>query len=56
MAHEGSKTRLSIDEYLDGERASPIKHEYAAGHVFAMAGASERHNQGSSRVTARPAS
>ena len=56
MAHEGSKPRLSIDEYLDGERASPIKHEYAAGHVFAMAGASERHNQGSSRVTARPAS
>lgn len=45
MAHEGSKTRLSIDEYLDGERASPIKHEYAAGHVFAMAGASERHNR-----------
>lgn len=45
MAHQAGKTQLSIDEYLDGERASPIKHEYAAGHVFAMAGASERHNR-----------
>jgi Uma2 family endonuclease len=45
MAHQASKTQLTIDEYLDGERSSPIKHEYAAGHVFAMAGASERHNR-----------
>jgi Uma2 family endonuclease len=45
MAHEASKPQLTLDEYLEGERSSPIKHEYAAGRVFAMAGASERHNK-----------
>lgn len=36
---------LDIEDYLAGERSSPVKHEYAAGHVYAMAGASERHNR-----------
>jgi Uma2 family endonuclease len=45
MAHQAPDQRLSIDEYLAGERTSEVKHEYAAGHVFAMAGASERHNR-----------
>lgn len=45
MVHQASKLQLTLDEYLDGERSSPIKHEYAAGRVFAMAGASERHNR-----------
>ena len=30
-------------DYLSNERASPVKHEYVAGEVFAMAGASKRH-------------
>jgi Uma2 family endonuclease len=34
----------SIDEYLAAERASPVRHEYIAGAVYAMAGASEQHN------------
>ena len=38
------KSHISVAEYLAGERRSPIKHEYFAGDVFAMAGASERHN------------
>jgi Uma2 family endonuclease len=37
-------TQLSEADYLDGEGASPIRHEYVAGEVFAMAGASKAHN------------
>jgi Uma2 family endonuclease len=32
-------------DYLAAEQRSPEKHEYAAGQVFAMSGASIRHNQ-----------
>ncbi|HLP88929.1 MAG TPA: Uma2 family endonuclease [Nostocaceae cyanobacterium] len=35
---------LSIEEYLEVEKSSDIRHEYIAGQVFAMAGASEEHN------------
>src|SRR5215211_8263317 len=38
------KTLLSPEEYLAIERKSEIKHEYFAGEVFAMVGASKRHN------------
>ena len=34
---------ITPDDYLAGEALSPIKHEYVAGEVFAMAGASEEH-------------
>lgn len=37
-------TRLSEQDYLQGEAASPIRHEYVAGEVFAMAGGSKAHN------------
>ena len=36
---------LSVEDYLAGERISDVRHEYAAGLVFAMAGGSQRHNQ-----------
>ena len=36
---------LSVEEYLAGERVSDVRHEFAAGQVFAMAGGSQRHNQ-----------
>jgi len=35
---------LSVYDYLHGERHSDIKHEYIYGQVFAMAGASLKHN------------
>ena len=34
---------LTADDYLAGEALSPIRHEYVAGEVFAMAGATEEH-------------
>lgn len=37
-------TYISPEEYLRMERQSETKHEYLHGEVFAMAGASEKHN------------
>ena len=35
---------ISVEEYLSGEQLSDVKHEYIAGQVYAMAGASNVHN------------
>jgi Uma2 family endonuclease len=35
---------LTIEEYLKFEQDSEIRHEYVAGQIYAMAGASEAHN------------
>ena len=37
--------RLSVDEYLEAEKDSPVRHEYIDGQIYAMAGASDRHNR-----------
>lgn len=37
-------TLITHEEYLAGELHSEIKHEYIAGHVYAMSGASRAHN------------
>ena len=34
---------LSPEVYLEGERVSPIKHEYRRGEVYAMVGARKPH-------------
>jgi Uma2 family endonuclease len=39
-----NKRKITIEEYLEFERASIEKHEYFQGEVLAMAGASPRHN------------
>jgi Uma2 family endonuclease len=36
---------LSVADYLDRERTNRVKHEYVAGRVFAMGGASDAHNR-----------
>src|SRR5436190_21922975 len=35
---------VSVEDYLAGELASPVKHEYLGGVVFAMAGGRNAHN------------
>lgn len=39
-----NKTKFTIDEYLRFEKDSPEKHEFFQGEIFAMSGASNRHN------------
>ena len=41
----------SVADYLDGELHSHTKHEYLGGVVYAMAGATNRHNRIASNVT-----
>lgn len=35
--------RISVEDYLADERDSELRHEYVAGQVYAMTGASRRH-------------
>ena len=44
---------ISISEYLEGENISSVKHEYLGGVVYAMAGASDRHNRLSINLTSK---
>lgn len=39
------KTKISVDDYLEGEEISQIRHEYIDGEVYSMAGASDRHHR-----------
>jgi Uma2 family endonuclease len=36
---------VSIQDYLDGELVSDIRHEFSGGYVYAMAGAKNVHNR-----------
>lgn len=37
--------RYAVDEYLELEKHSEVRHEYADGYIYAMVGASAAHNQ-----------
>ncbi|HXG83870.1 MAG TPA: Uma2 family endonuclease [Pyrinomonadaceae bacterium] len=39
------KLKISVEDYLEGEKVSQIKHEYIDGEVYAMAGTSKSHNR-----------
>lgn len=39
------KTKISIEDYLEGENFSDIKHEFVNGEVYSMAGASDKHHR-----------
>jgi Uma2 family endonuclease len=39
------KTKTSVEDYLESEKVSPVRHEYFNGDVFAMVGASDNHNR-----------
>jgi len=39
------KTKISVEDYLNGETISPVRHEYIEGEVYAMAGTSDNHNR-----------
>jgi len=44
MSYPAKLIQLSIEEYLEMEERNEIRHEYVAGQIFAMAGATEAHN------------
>jgi Uma2 family endonuclease len=39
------KTKISVEAYLEGEKISPVRHEYIEGEVYAMAGTSDNHSR-----------
>lgn len=39
------KTKISVENYFEGEKVSQLKHEYVNGEVYAMAGASDKHHR-----------
>jgi Uma2 family endonuclease len=45
MGNAAQRHLLSEAEYLAAEEQSPIRHEYMAGEVYAIAGGSLRHNR-----------
>jgi Uma2 family endonuclease len=46
------KTSMTVEEYLAFEETSPIKHEYFAGRIVALAGGNEAHAIISSNINA----
>jgi Uma2 family endonuclease len=37
------RTKISVEDYLESEKHSPIRHEFVEGEIFAIAGASDNH-------------
>jgi Uma2 family endonuclease len=43
LVSESTRRHMTVDQYLVFEQQSPARHEYLAGEVFAMTGASAQH-------------
>jgi Uma2 family endonuclease len=39
------RKQISVEEYLESEKDGTIRREYVDGEVYAMSGASKRHNR-----------
>lgn len=39
------KAQISVEEYLELEKYSPVKHEYVYGELYAMDRATDNHNR-----------
>ena len=44
---------MTVEDYFRLEETSPIRHEYVAGEVYAMSGATARHNRIAGNIFAR---
>lgn len=44
MALAKTTSKVSVEEYLEGEKISEIRHEYVNGEVYTMSGTNRRHN------------
>ncbi len=44
MSTPPTQRLLTVEEYLANERTSEVRHEYVGGRLYAMSGASDRHN------------
>ena len=53
MAKSAAQGLLSVEEYLELEECSVVKHEYVGGMTFALAGASDRHNRIALNIASR---
>lgn len=53
MGQPKLKTKTSVEDYLDLEKISPVKHEFVEGEVYAMAGTSDNHNRIASEILVR---
>jgi Uma2 family endonuclease len=53
MSRRKPKIQVTVAEYLWGERESTVRHEYVGGEVYAMAGASDRHNRIALNIASR---
>ena len=39
------KTKISVEDYLEGEKIGRVKNEFVDGEIYAMAGACDRHHR-----------